>query len=299
MGFDTSYHPIDMAVVGRLHSWILGHDEPIDDLVDQAATVAKVRHRANAWGLAAMKQSERVIAHLHVWGRPFFITSEGSAAIATDIDRYLAARPSDVDAIAVNMLEQLEPGLPARVEPDLTTSLPEDAALKAGLRARVDLLRACCAALRHKQSEVTFQGQTCEPRAVVGREAMDIIVEFAAHLRPGWMSRGMTWPTYLLHDHPAGEHFLANIYLVAPIFQQFQDLRWSAADAIDENYMVGGLLDAKKIPDVRQALAELPVDPDIALARQKLDEALADAHLRRLAFAEATEIYSGIAGAMN
>ncbi len=61
MGFDTSYHPIDVRFFHeRLFPFVRGEGS-IDDLVEAAVRTAKVRFRANAWGLGLAKlRSESV-----------------------------------------------------------------------------------------------------------------------------------------------------------------------------------------------------------------------------------------------
>jgi hypothetical protein len=303
MGFDTSFHPVDFGVCQRLHPYILGDAgaESIDDLVRDAVRIAKVRFRANAWGLGATKSKPPASfqAHLHVWGRPFLVTGEGTEAIAAGIDAYLAAQPSQVDEIARAMLDRLEPGFAARVRPDEGGTLPDDAALARSIRARVDVMRDCVTAIRAGRPTVALGDRELDAAGTLARELMDVVVELAAAVRPGWMSRGHTWPTALLGSDPARKLFIANVAPVMPIYKAFGQLRWAVADTIHENYMVGGCLSPRDIPTVRAALSALPVAPGHELERRKLDEALADAAHRNLPFAEATEIYSGMSGIMN
>jgi hypothetical protein len=303
MGFDTSFHPVDFAVCQRLHPYILGDAGPdsIEDLVRDAVRIAKVRFRANAWGLGATKANPppSFQSHLHVWGRPFFVTGEGTERIASGIDVYLSAQPSEVDEIARSMLDGLEPGFAARVRPDEGGSLPDDAGLARSIRGRVDVMRDCVAAIRAGRPTVMLGDRALDAAGVLGRELMDVVVEFAAAVRPGWMSRGHTWPTALLQGHEARKLFIANVAPVMPIYKTFGQLRWASADSIYENYMVGGCLSPKDIPAVRSALSAVPIQPGLELERRKLDEALADAAHRNLPFAEATEIYSGMNGIMN
>ncbi|WP_224369069.1 hypothetical protein [Hyalangium versicolor] len=300
MGYDTSFHPVDHGrITERILPYVLGAADEIDDLVEQAVRIEQVRFRANAWGLGAMRSSppEGFEPHLHVWGRPFFVTGKTPQEIATGIDAYLEAKPAEVDGIALEMCDALEPGFSTRVTPRGTGTLPPPHELAQGLRSRLDLMRSCCEALRARRTAVHYGDKTFEPGSLLGRELMKIVLEFAAHFRPGWMSRGFTWPTTLLSGD-ACRLFIANMALVMPVMKAFPDVPWAAADTIHENYMVGGCLSPKDIPRVRAAVQALQT-PELKLDLQKLDEALADAEHRHLPFAEATEIYSGVSGNMN
>lgn len=220
MGYDTSFHPVDHWLLqDRLHPYLLGQTDDLDDLVTSAVRIAKVRFRANAWGLGALEASPpgSFRPHLHVWGRPFLVTGETTEAIAAGIDAYLVAAPGEeVDAIAREMLDALEPGFAARVIPSRAGRLPADAALAADIRERVDALRAAIAAIRAGRSEVHLEGRRLDPREVVGRETMALVLEFAAYFRPGWMSRGTSWPTRLLRGD-ARARFIPNAALVSPL----------------------------------------------------------------------------------
>jgi hypothetical protein len=58
MGFDVSFHPVDLRLIHeRLVPYIMGLGQ-IDDLVERAVRIARIRHRANAWGLGALKLTE-------------------------------------------------------------------------------------------------------------------------------------------------------------------------------------------------------------------------------------------------
>lgn len=58
MGFDVSFHPVDLALIHeRLVPYVMGRGG-IDDLIQRAVQIAKIRHRANAWGLGALKLGE-------------------------------------------------------------------------------------------------------------------------------------------------------------------------------------------------------------------------------------------------
>src|SRR5262249_43000951 len=137
--------------------------------------------------------------HLHVWGRPFFITDESPEEVSAGIDRYLAATPRQVDAIARDMLRKMRPGLEKQVQPSAEGSLPGDADLAQGIRGRIDLLRDAYAAMMRGE---TFQvnDEEHDPQEVLASDLPFLVVDFAANFTPGWMARGYVWPTHLLAE---------------------------------------------------------------------------------------------------
>lgn len=55
MGFDISNHAVDQNLItGRLIPALRG-EAPIDDLLDRAATLSQIAHRANQWGLRVVQ----------------------------------------------------------------------------------------------------------------------------------------------------------------------------------------------------------------------------------------------------
>jgi hypothetical protein len=59
MGFDISSHPMDVSLIQtRILPYLRGQGN-LDDLITEAVRLAKVRFRANAWGLGLVQlQSE-------------------------------------------------------------------------------------------------------------------------------------------------------------------------------------------------------------------------------------------------
>lgn len=291
MGFDTSFHPVHHTLIAeRILPFVLAGD-PIDDLLDQAVRLAHVRFVANAWGLGAIGQSEAFEPHLHVWGRPFLVTATDVAGRAAQIDAFLATDAAGAAELARHHLDLLEPGLGSRVQPATDGALPPDDELRQRLGHTLDVLRAAVDAVRNGQGTHGYEPEQLPE--LIGRELMLVVLNFAAAFRPGWMSRGPTWPSHLLHDHEVRTRFVPNVELVQPVVEALPELPWASADSIEENYMVGGLLPSAAVQAVLDAVQ--PED----LERQKLREALADAAHRGLPFAEATEIYSGPMGILN
>ncbi|MGE0322960.1 MAG: hypothetical protein AB7K71_01930 [Polyangiaceae bacterium] len=299
MGYDTSFHPVDQALIDEaILPYLLGERDEIDELLSQAVRIAQVRFRANAIGLGALKADppEAWKGMLHVWGRPFLVTQETTAGIARVIDAYLEATPEHAEEIARSELDALQPGFSARVVPSTSGNLPPPSELRAQITYRCDVLRACVSGLREGKAEITVGDRDFEPASLVGRELMDVSLELAANLRPGWMSRGYTWPSHLIGDF----RFAPNTSLVKRAVSELPSALWCAESGIIENYMVGGYVPADRVGALRKSVSEVEdEDGDLALDLKKLSEALADAELRGLPFAEATEIYSGMSGIMN
>lgn len=358
MGFDVSFHPVDLELIQkRLVPYVMGRGS-IDDLVKRAVRIARIRHRANAWGLGALKRSEDseeeslealdgmedallddevegsgviisprlagvprngaprvslVDSDLHVWGRPFFVTAADPAAVSEIIDRYLDASLEVADAIAKGELGRLDPDLPNTVAPDLCGDVPSDEDLAQGVRWKLDLLRRCYAARAAGERSVTLpDGEEADPCELLAREVPLAVLEFSANFRPGWMARGLVWPTVLLSEAELDDAgcFEPPRALVEPILGELSDVDFFLEPTITENYMVGGYVPTEKVGSLRAHLQhnfdrvlgparDAGWEDDCKSALRKILEALADAERRGLAFAEATEIYSGIQGIMN
>lgn len=314
MGFDTSYHPVDMQLIEtRLLPYLAGHgnDGDIDDLVARAVGIRKTRFRAKAWALgvqAALRDDagdSGFDSWLHVWGRPFFIVGDGVGSVVEGMQRYLAVQDDDaVDAIAGEMIGRLDPSLVGRVVPDSSGRLPDDAELGANLSQALRILRGAALALRAGQRTVQHPrgDREFDAAQLLSREVPYNLLEFAAALLPGWMSRGYTWPTRLCSD--AGvpdEGFTDATALTGLLREQFPALDWPLPpDTIVANYSVGGFVPAPDVPKARARLtqerARLECDE---LDLRKLDEALGTAEHLGVAFCEATEIYSGFEGSLN
>jgi hypothetical protein len=308
MGFDTSHHPVDLELAGRIADYISGKGS-IDELVADSVRCAKMRFRANAWGLGVQALADPPPAFdsgLHIWGRPFFVTVEGTEAIAHMIDRYLAARTTDeVDAIARDNLVALDANLPGRVTPSASGTLPGDADLAASIRSNVDLLRRACKIAETGGPIELPNGGTTDARELLAREAVFQILSFCADARPGWMDRGYVWPTSLVEEAKleAAGLFEPPRALLGSLASR--KLNWFLDAGLSENYMVGALVTAAKVPALcaflgaHRAALEACFDGEVKTSVQKLIEAANDTKLRGLAFAEATEVYSGFSGILN
>lgn len=311
MGYDTSYHPVDMALVeGRLLPYIAGHGDAdgIDDLIARAVEIRRTRFRAKAWALGVLQATRGLDgvafdSGLHVWGRPFFIVGDGIEGIAEDVRRYLATPSGGVDALAREMIDRIDPALTARVTPDAGGRLPDDGRLAAGMSTALRTLRGAAIALREGRRTVHHpDGREFGAAEILVSEVPFNLLTFAAALLPGWMSRGRTWPTALCADAGvADEGFTAPAALTGLLREEFPALDWPLPDGtITANYTVGGLVPAPAVAGARANLARhrdaFDCDPSDL---RKIDEAMGVAAAFGAAFCEATEIYSGMEGDLN
>ncbi|MGW1654779.1 hypothetical protein [Streptomyces atratus] len=243
-------------------------------------------------------------SQLHVWGRPFFIVGDGPGRIAEDIQRYLAAPGGGVDVIAAETVSRLDPAPAGRIQPDGDGQLPGDHTLADALATPLRMLRGSAIALRAGERNVRRSGDGREFDAgrLLTREVPYCVLEFAAALLPGWMSRGRTWPTRLCGDAgiPA-EGFTAPTASTGLLREEFPGLERPTAPAtVVSNHMVGGPVPATAVTGARAHLVrhrdELKCD---ALDVQEIDEAMGVAEYLGVAFCEATEVYSGMEGNLN
>jgi hypothetical protein len=314
MGFDTSYHPVDVKLIHqRVVPYILGAtgDDSLDDLIDEAVRIRRIRWRAKAWALGtsrALTDVDGFNPFLHVWGRPLFITSSRPEKVAQDVVRYLRmAGPKEVDPLARDMVAVLAPG--RTVTPADPTDYPggvDD--IRAEVSVGVRLLRTAVAGLRSGAERVSGLRNVITPADyLVARLPLDF-VEFASILVPGWMDRGTVWPTALASAaglSPAG--FGDAGPLIEPLREALPDLKWRLHGTIVENEMAGGFVAAGQVPQARewllehreQLIAATEEVEYVSHSLEKIDEAMMLAARLGHAFCEATEIYSGIGGTMN
>src|SRR5262245_63308057 len=157
MGYDISYHPVDVAFLrDRVAPYVRGKGN-LDDVIPDMGRIEKVRGRAGAWALKvvdiyhkevqrqrdaeefarsaarsavagkSVARPKKVPARplpgwfdpdLHVWGRPFFITARTPEEVSDRIDRYCAAgSDAEVDALAREEVARLNPTLAQRMGP--------------------------------------------------------------------------------------------------------------------------------------------------------------------------------------
>jgi hypothetical protein len=309
MGYDVSYHPIDLGLLHeRVLPFVLGEttEDDIGDLIAAGMRIRRIRWRAKAWALGARQHMTGYDPFLYVWGRPFFVTSSGTDAVTSDVLRYLdMSTEDDVDAVAAGMA-------PGPAEPNEPGHYPLDEdRLRWEVVGALRVLRRAVAALRAGQDRVPGLKTDRAPADLVTRNAAYDLVEFASMLTPGWMDRGPVWPTRLaeeVEDWVPG--FDSHAPLLEPLRAEFPDAKWDPAHTIETNYMVGGFVPADEVPAARawfagnhdriraaEAIATAPAQ--LAVTLTKIDEAMAMAERLGYAFCEATEIYSGIEGRPN
>lgn len=292
MGFDTSFHPLDLPLLrGRVLPYLRGEVGPdgIDDLVEEAVRLRGVRFRAKAWALGAHKAGR--VGRRIVWGRPFFVPTADAAAIGLTLDRWLAVPRDGVDDLARELLGG------ADVVPDEDGFLPEDDELRATLRHGLDLVRL--AVSRPGGDVEVADGSTMDADGLVARELPLVAVEFLAHLRPGWMARGV-WPSDVLAAGKADP----SRWFDAPafFFEGIEVPEPFVFPTIVENTMVGGWVAPEKVGDLHGVLARNLDKIGDEWAREEMTsavEALAEAHRLGFGLVEASEIYEGMRGTLN
>jgi len=314
MGFDISFHPVDTAFIeATVFPYVRG-ESSLDEVVARAVATEKVRFRAKAWALGVLsgRPPRGFETDLHVWGRPFLIAGDEPSEVSAAIDRYLAATPETVDALCREMLERIAKGLSKKVAPDEDAELPSDQEIAESVRFKLDDFRKCYAAIQAGKKKVKISnGHTIEPRSLFETDFALAVIEFAARFRPGWMARGVGWPTMMLGAvKSARSIFESPEVLLAPVLEPL-GVELDHEGTISENFMVGGFVPAKKVPRLAQALEkheeealEALTDEDweedeARLHLRKVREAVADAASRKIAFCEATEVYSAPSGIMN
>ncbi|MEV6071240.1 hypothetical protein AB0L82_32240 [Nocardia sp. NPDC052001] len=318
MGYDISFHPIDLRVAqGRIAPFLAGHggDDDLDDLIADAVRQAKVRFRANAWALGVRKAytGADFDSFLYIWGRPFFVTADDPATVAETVVRYCDSSLDAVDDLARSQIALIDPALVKHVEPEISGTLPSDENLAAGFRWKLDLLREASTAIRAGRSTIrNADGDDISASGALTGNAQFCLVEFLAALLPGWIERGKVWPSELA-EQASTEGPLPmsdNAPLLGALTTEFPALDWEVNWTIRGNYQIGGYAAPDQVTPMRKWLsrnAEALMSvgdrwddrPYVAKAMIKIDEALALAELTGSAFVEAAEIYIPMQGTMN
>jgi hypothetical protein len=320
MGYDVSFHPVPIALIHeRILPYVQGRGS-IDDLIDRASEIAAVRFRANAWGLGLVEldekaRPERFDTDLHVWGRPFFVADESPEDVSKTIDRYLASKSGDVDAIACEAIGKLTAGSKKGgidVVPSSEGVLPDLKDRRQGIRWKIDLFRDAFKARKEGRPVKTPDGDEHDPSGLFESDFPLAVMELAASIQPGWMARGYVWPTCLIAeaDLEIPDYVTNARAIFSPILRDVPNLGAHLEDTIHQNYTLGGYVPADDVPQFRRfmesnldALAAPSAEDDwedaCRLALRKIIEALYDAERRKMGFVEASEIYSGPMGIMN
>lgn len=316
MGYDVSFHAIDMRMIeSRVLPYIAGYgdERDLDDLIRFGVEQAKVRFRANGWGLGAMQAlggDDGFDPHLYVWGRPYFITAQSPEDVAEAVLQYNRCTVDQVDQLATHQLSMLDRRLPGHVRPDTEGTLPADHHLAEEVGGHIVLLRNAVRALRSGQPFVKPDGERADPGDILVGNLQFVLVEFLSYILPGWIQRGKAWPTLLERTAELDGYsgLVDNSALLGMLQSEFPALEWQANYTIPANYEVGGYVSPAAVKLTRQWLArnsdellaeEEDGDDYLRTALRKTDEALALAARIGGGFVEAAEIYIPMQGKMN
>jgi hypothetical protein len=251
-------------------------------------------------------------ADLHVWGRPFFITTP-TERVSESIDRYLAATPRQVDRIAKEMLHELNPALVGKVTPSAEGQLPAPRQLAKNIRFALDFYRAAYPKLKSRERVQLPDGADVSPEELfLGSFGLDV-VSFAANLQPGWMSRGYVWFTAFIDRAglDASKYVESAASLFQPLLKEVTGFRKAFEAGITANYMLGGYVQPRNVPPFRRWMEQNTEKMIAACVAEdwnedgsradflKVLEPLRDAEQRKMGFLEAAEVYSGPMGVMN
>ena len=338
---DVSAHPVDVALIQRrILPYIQGKGD-LADVLAEAVRLARIRFRANAWGMglvnlqhaewAAKRQRPKKAAgkakpksrlrpmvpatfdsDLHVWGRPFFITSPAEQ-VSDAIDRYTTATPKQVDALAADMLRALNPALVGKVKPDESGNLPSSKRLAQGLIGTLDFIRTAYPHLKSGEPVTLPDGETADAAELFLNELPLHVITFASNLRPGWMSRGYVWFTSFIGRAKLkpGKLVESAAVLFEPLLGRVRGFATAFEPTITSNYTLGGYVHPENVPAFREWMEKNTEKMIAACVKEKWDEGgarqdfakviepLRDAEHRGMGYLEAAEVYSGIMGVMN
>lgn len=279
MGFDVSFHPLDVKLIeNQIVPVILGKQAP-EELYRRAAKAAKNRFLANAWGLGLLQfrneqlrlqreaSNKGVIARLlgrskpsesaaiaefdsdlYVWGRPYFITSIDDDALFESIDRYTDAAPQDADELARRMIADRWPDVSDRVRKDDSSGLPSDEDFLHSVSWKIELLREAVKAVSDGTTIRLPDGEEQDPVELLSNDAQMAILEFHSALVPGWMGRGLVAPTQLLQQAGRQSKVIERSDKpFASLSDAISALTLRSDASVIENFMVGGYVAAENV----------------------------------------------------
>ena len=290
MGFDVSYHPVDIPFIhDRLLACVTDRGD-IHGLGEMIAGLARLRYRANAWGLGALKVCKPTRAKpvrrkpglfsrlfgkaqmrepenppeappqfesdLYVWGRPFFITCQTPEEVSSAIDRYMQADLDTVDDIARDMLRAFGGALVDKIKPDMAGEPPVAEAVREDVRRQFEQLQHAWGACGTGKSVVSPDGEQMRPERFLAQFLPLTILTLAAHFRPGWMARGYVWPTMMLTkaELDPSEFFEPPTQLFRRLVERVPEIGRFLEATITSNYTIGGFVPAEKVRSLAQHL---------------------------------------------
>lgn len=315
--YDLTFHAVDLAHLrDELVPWILGHREAFPRLKDCARRL-HTRYLASQFGLDLLgrcpsrpRQEAGAIAHrfgrllgrkeassdpaavsvpstlgnfhpeLHVFGRPYLIGASTSEAVAAQVDRFREATedPHVLELIA-QQFGMIAPGAQAPV----LESVPFDAGYAE--ESIMAMLRTMRVVLSRREA----YAEEPPPHDARLDDILLRLVEVAGIWGGTWMARG-PGPSTLLERVGVQLIDLEDAFSFAiPLFSVMPRLKWSIEQTIDHPSDVGCLAEPQQVPALRSAIlrnrhALQQLVDDLYL--QKLDECLAFAEARNLAFVE-------------
>jgi hypothetical protein len=236
-----------------------------------------------------------------------------SDRVSEAIDRYLAAKPTQTDAIVEDMLRELNPDLVGKVTPDTKGKLSAPKQLATGFAHALEFYRNAYPQFLARES-VELPDKKVMPAEELFLHSLPLdVLTFASRFQPGWMGRGYVWFTAFVDRAKldAGKLVESAASLFEPLLGKSKEVSKAFETTITCNYTVGGYVRPKNVPAFRQWMddhteamikASVKENWDEAGARRELlknMEALRDAERRGMGFMEAAEVYSGIMGIMN
>lgn len=291
MGWDISYHPVDVDFIHqRVIPFVTGERE-LDDLFGALVTGFIVRRRAKKWAFGAMDADERLAdlqdergdpaafglpgfdCDVQVWGRPYFICDETPREVSATLSVYQQAKTQDeVDAIARRTLGLLDAKLTEEERQLLGGKLSEivvpeesdddkelsDTEIVETAVWKLRIFRDAFDAYQRGASYTDPDGREHQPAALFQSDFPLAALEFASQFRPGWMARGYGWPTFLIQQVDVDLDDLFES--AAPLFEPLGKLGVMIAESLEstltENYMLGGYVPVDEIPILQQLLED-------------------------------------------
>lgn len=299
MGYDVSFHPVDLVVVNRVVDYVAGRGS-IDDLILRLARSELIKQRAHEWVVALVDAGLGKGCEFET--QPFFLSDLfGAEERAELIESYLRATlDTEVDALAQRSLATFHLDLPMLVHPFLPAERVSVESVEPSFCRRITEnatgLRETFSAFKRGEP-VEFDGAMVSAEMLLGRQLAFRVLQLTIGAVPHWLARGRVWPTQVLD--------LAGLSRARELFKPPECLNGSLGDfgvrlssTIRENWMVGGYVAASEVPLLfellkqhRERLCRVfgPLDR-IDHSVDALLSAVEYAACRNLGFVEATDV---------